>query len=350
MPKTRKGAGRKPKHQVAMVFDLNKCLGCQTCTIACKRLWTRDEGMEYMWWATVNTQPGRGTPRDFEKMGGGFTDGVPNTGHLPTRGEFGDAWKFNYDEVFYQGKGSKVHLKPEGDTTWGPNWDEDQGGGEYPNSYFFYLPRICNHCTHPACLDACPRAAIEKRKEDGIVLINEDRCRGYRFCMEACPYKKIYFNQARKVSQKCIFCFPRVDKGVAPACARMCPGRVRFAGYLDDQEGPIYKLVKEWKVAIPLHPEYGTEPNVYYVPPIAPPRLDENGNVDESNPRIPVEYLEHLFGPAVHGSLEILKGEMAKTRGGGKSELMDLLISRRWLDMFHKLDRDPATLEWTSKA
>ncbi len=350
MARIRKDAEQQPKHQVSMVFDLNKCLGCQTCTIACKRLWTRDEGMEYMWWATVNTQPGRGTPRDYEKMGGGFdSEDVPRAGHLPTRGEFGDAWKFNYDEVFYGGKGSKVHLKPEGDTTWGPNWDEDQGGGEYPNSYFFYLPRICNHCTHPACLDACPRAAIEKREEDGIVLINEDRCRGYRFCMEACPYKKIYFNQARKVAQKCIFCFPRVDKEVAPACARMCPGRVRFAGYLDDPEGPIYKLVKDWKVAIPLHPEYGTEPNVYYVPPIAPPRLDKDGNVDESSPRIPTAYLEHLFGPAVHGSLEILQREMDKTRGGGKSELMDLLISRRWLDMFHNLDRDPATLEWTAK-
>jgi steroid C-25 hydroxylase beta subunit len=346
MPSVKKSDGQ-PKHQVAMVFDLNKCLGCQTCTIACKRLWTRDEGMEHMWWATVNTQPGRGTPRDWEKMGGGFVDGVAQPGKLPTKQDFGEAWKFNYDEVFYGGKGQSVHLKPEGDPEWGPNWDEDQGGGDYPNSYYFYLPRICNHCTHPACKEACPRGAIEKREEDGIVLINEDRCRGYRFCMEACPYKKIYFNHTRNISQKCIFCFPRVDMGVAPACARMCPGRVRFAGYLDDPAGPIYKLVKVWKVAIPLHPEHGTEPNVYYVPPLAPPRLDENGNIDESKPRIPNEYLESLFGPAVHDSLKILKAEMEKTRGGGESELMDLLISRRWLDMFGPLTKDPSTIEWT---
>jgi len=346
MPSVRKSDGR-PQHQVAMVFDLNKCLGCQTCTIACKRLWTRDEGMEHMWWATVNTQPGRGTPRDWEKMGGGFDEeGIAQPGKLPTKEDFGDAWKFNYDEVFYGGKGQSVHLKPEGDPEWGPNWDEDQGGGEYPNSYYFYLPRICNHCTHPACKEACPRTAIEKREDDGIVLVNEDRCRGYRFCMEACPYKKIYFNHVRNISQKCIFCFPRVDMGVAPACARMCPGRVRFAGYLDDEDGAIYKLVKVWKVAIPLHPEYGTEPNVYYVPPLAPPRLDENGNIDESKPRIPNEYLESLFGPAVHDSLKILKTEMEKTRNGGESELMDLLISRRWLDLFGPLTQGPATIEW----
>ena len=338
----------KPKHQLAMVMDLNKCLGCHTCTIACKRLWTREEGMDYMWWNTVNTQPGRGTPRDWEKMGGGFSDGKARSGKLPSRREFGEAWEFNYDEVFYKGKGSSVHLKVVGEEPdWGPNWDEDQGAGEYPNSYFFYLPRICNHCTHPACLEACPRKAIYKREEDGIVLIDEARCRGYRFCMEACPYKKIYFNESQKVAQKCIFCFPRIENGVAPACARQCPGRVRFVGYLDDPVGPIHKLVKKWKVAIPLHPEYGTEPSVFYVPPLAPPSFDAQGNIDESKPRIPMEYLRSLFGKDVDTALATLKAEMEKTRSGGKSELMDLLIAYKWTDMFKPFDRDPAKIVWT---
>ena len=130
------------QRQLAMVLDLNKCLGCQTCTIACKRLRTRDEGMEYMWWNTVNTQPGRGTPRDWEQSGGGFApDGTALPGKLPTRGEFGDAWKFNHEEVFFGGQGQKAHLKVVGEEPdWGPNWDEDQGGGEYPNAYYFYLP------------------------------------------------------------------------------------------------------------------------------------------------------------------------------------------------------------------
>jgi ethylbenzene hydroxylase subunit beta/complex iron-sulfur molybdoenzyme family reductase subunit beta len=121
---------------------------------------------------------------------------------------------------------------------------------------------------------------------------------------------------------------------------------VRFVGYRDDPDGPIWKLVDEWKAALPLHPEYGTEPNVFYVPPIAPPRFDENGEIDETKPRIPDEYLISLFGPRVLEALATLKGEMAKTRAGEKSELMDLLIAYRWKDMFGGFDRDPATIEW----
>ena len=340
--------------QLAFVFDLNKCLGCQTCTIACKTLWTDQPSMEYMWWNIVNTMPGRGTPRDRDQMGGGFDqEGNARLGVLPSARDFGEAWEFNYDEVFYGGKGQSVHLHPrrpgangaDEAPDWGPNWDEDQGAGEYPNSYYFYLPTICMHCTNPACLAACPRNAIFKREEDGIVLIDEERCDGYRFCMEACPYKRIYFNPMRFISQKCVMCFARLEQGVAPACVRQCPGRVRHFGYLDDADGDVYKLVRKWKVAIPLHPEFGTEPNVYYVPPLAPPRFDEHGEIDEDNPRIPTEYLRSLFGPDVDGALATLKGEMEKARAGERSELMDLLIAYRWQDMFKPFVQDPGELE-----
>jgi ethylbenzene hydroxylase subunit beta/complex iron-sulfur molybdoenzyme family reductase subunit beta len=150
----------------------------------------------------------------------------------------------------------------------------------------------------------------------------------------------------KKKTQKCIFCFPRIEQGVTTACSRQCPGRVRFVGYLDDPAGPIHKLVTQWKVAIPLHPEFGTEPNVYYVPPLSPPRFDATGNIDASNPRIPMEFLRSLFGPPVDASLATLKAEMDKTRAGGKSELMDLLIAYKWTDMFKPFDRDPATIVW----
>jgi len=185
-----------------------------------------------------------------------------------------------------------------------------------------------------------------KRKEDGIVLRDENKCRGYQFCLEACPYKKVYFNWVREVSQQCIMCFPRVEMGVAPACVRQCPGRAVFFGMLDDEEGPVAKLVNKWKVALPLHPEYGTQPNIFYIPPIGPARLSENGSFDESTPRIPTEYLESLFGSNVRSALSTLSGEMEKTRNGGQSDLMDTLIAYWWKDMFKPFDRDPADIQW----
>lgn len=332
------------KRQLAMVMDLNKCLGCHTCTVACKTLWTQGEGMDYMWFNTVNTVPGKGTPKNWESMGGGFdASGNARPGQLPGRKDFGEAWNFNHDELYHGGKGGSTRLEINGEAPqWGPNWDEDEGGGAFPNSFHFYLPRICNHCTHPACKEACPRQAIEKREEDGIVTVDEDRCRGYRFCQAACPYKKIYFNHQKKVAQKCIFCFPRIDAGVAPACARQCPGRVRFVGYRDDPEAPIHKLVDKWKVALPLHPEYGTEPNVFYVPPLGPASFGTDGDIDDSTPRIPDEYLVGLFGPKVLDALATIKAEREKMRLTGSSELMQLLIAYEWKDMFGGFDQDPA--------
>ena len=334
-----------------MVFDLNKCMGCQTCSVACKTLWTRAEGQEYQCWCTVNTLPGRGHPRDWESMGGGYADGVPQAGRRPARREWGGGWDFNYDEVLHSGKGQDVHLQVVGEKPeWGPNWDEDQGAGEYPNSYFFYLPRLCNHCTKPACVEACPRGAMSKREEDGIVLRDESRCRGYQFCLEACPYKKIYFNFAREVSEHCILCYPRLEQNVAPSCVRGCPGRAVWFGLLDDETSPVHKLVKKWEVALPLHPEYETEPNVFYIPPILPARLTEANDFEEGRPRVPTEYLESLFGPRVRPALETLSREMEATRSGGKSELMDTLIAYWWKDMFKPFDQDPGEIEWSRTA
>jgi nitrate reductase beta subunit len=184
-----------------------------------------------------------------------------------------------------------------------------------------------------------------KREEDGLVLRDEDRCEGKQACAMACPYKKIFFNHVRGISQHCIMCFPRLELGVAPACARQCPGRLVFVGYLDDAQGPIHKLVHEWQVALPLHAEYGTEPNVFYVPPLSCAPLKEDGTPDEENPRIPFEYLEELFGPKVRQARATMKKEMAKTRAGKKSELMDILTVYHWKELFGDFARDPATVK-----
>jgi len=343
------GTITQSKRQLAWVFDLNKCIGCQTCSVACKVLWPQeDPGTEPMWWMTVNTQPGRGTPRDWETMGGGYdANGTLSLGRIPTDEEVGGGWNFNYDEVLRGAKGRNAHLhKISGGKTWGMNWDEDEGGGEFPNAYFFYLPRLCNHCTQPACVEACPNDAMFKRAEDGLVLRDEEKCLGAQQCRRACPYKKIYFNAMRNISQHCIGCFPRLEQGVAPACVRQCPGRAAFIGFLDDESSAVHKFVEKWKVALPLHPEAGTHPNVYYVPPLSPAPLRADGSFDDGGHRIPPAYLEKLFGAPVHGALDVLRTELDKKRRGQGSEVMDALILYRWKDALGHLTRDPAEIVW----
>jgi len=128
---------------------------------------------------------------------------------------------------------------------------------------------------------------------------------------------------------------------------RQCPGRAAFIGFLDDDGSAVAKLVRKWNVALPLHPEFGTRSNVYYVPPLAPAPLRPDGSVDEMGDRIPRAYLESLFGPTVHPALATLKAELAKRQRGDASELLDTLILYRWKDAFGHLDRDPADIVWT---
>lgn len=320
------------KRQLAMVMDLNKCIGCQTCTVACKTQWTNRNGREYMYWNNVETKPGSGYPKKWETMGGGYDNqGNLLEGIVPgLNKDYGVPWDFNFDEIQ-----SGMPLVSQSEPKVGPNWDEDVGAGEFPNSYYFYLPRICNHCSNPGCLSACPRGAIFKRDQDGIVLVDHERCEGLKYCIAGCPYKKIYFNPKLFKAEKCILCFPRIEKGFAPACAEQCVGRIRFVGYLDDEESQVYKLVYKYKVALPLHEEYGTQPNVFYVPPMSgPKKFDKNGKPLDNSDRIPMEYLESLFGKNVQTALSVLKSEMQKRKEGKGSELMDILIAYKHSEMF----------------
>jgi nitrate reductase beta subunit len=172
-------------------------------------------------------------------------------------------------------------------------------------TWFFYLARICNHCSYPACLAACPRKAIYKRPEDGIVLIDQNQCRGYRKCVEACPYKKSMYRGNTRVSEKCVACYPRVEgrdpehRGVQmeTRCMAACIGQIRLQGlvamnrdgtWAEDRWNPIYYLVHVAKVALPLYPQFGTEPNGYYIPPRWVPR----------------PYLRQMFGPGVDQAIE----------------------------------------------
>lgn len=393
------------RSQVSMVFHLDKCIGCHTCSIACKNIWTDRRGAEYMWWNNVETKPGTGYPTKWEDQdiyqggwvkdgnsvslrGAGKLKGLKNIFHnpaMPVLEDYYEPWTYKYSDLFTAPEGNDqptartVSLVTGEviDVKSGPNWDDDLGGSpdyarndvnfkdlspaeqesmfQLERMTLHYLPRICNHCLNPACVGSCPSGALYKRGEDGVVLINQERCRAWRMCVTACPYKKSYYNWNTGKSEKCILCYPRLESGQAPACMHSCVGRIRYLGvmlydadqiekvasadeknlvdaqlniYLDPfderviaaakangiadstiraaQQSPVYKFVKQWGIALPLHPEFRTVPNLFYVPPMLPAMasVDSDGVYDSTTKslwggvetsRLPMKYLASLF-------------------------------------------------------
>jgi nitrate reductase beta subunit len=116
---------------------------------------------------------------------------------------------------------------------------------------------------------------------------------------------------------------------------------------MDDADSAVHKLVRRWGVALPLHPEWNTEPNVFYIPPLSPFRVRPDGSIDESERRVPISYLESLFGSRVGAALHTLEGEIAKRKQGQPSEMIKTLIAYEWKEMLGPLTRDPAEIVWT---
>jgi nitrate reductase beta subunit len=375
-----------------------------------------------MWWNNVETKPGTGYPtrwEDQEVYKGGWEkhgDGIrPKSNHskvitlknitynpdMPVMEDYYEPWTYKYSELFEAPEGDdQPTARPVSLVTGepievkaGPNWDDDLGGSkdyarqdinldalspeereamfELERLTFMYLPRICNHCLNPTCVASCPSGALYKRGEDGIVLINQERCRGWRMCVTACPYKKTYYNWSTGKSEKCVLCYPRLEAGMAPACFHTCVGRIRYLGvmlydadrieavassesdqlierhldiYLDPfdpeviaqarangvadstieaaQKSPVYKFVKQWGIALPLHAEFRTLPNLFYVPPLLPTmgkvgdQLYDTttesfwGGIERS--RLPLQYLASLFAAGDSARVErVLKKMMA---------------------------------------
>ena len=280
--------GVRPKKQFAMVMDLNKCIACQTCTVACKTTWTPGRGQEYMFWNNVETKPYGYYPLGWD---------VKILDKLGVRA---------MDGPVYHGK-TLFEAAPEGEPVLGylpddldyahPNIGEDDSLGNMAQGEFlqmphmqwmYYLPRICNHCTYAACLGSCPRQSIYKRPEDGIVLIDQQRCRGYRECVKGCPYKKTFFNPMTRVSEKCIGCYPAVENGRQTQCTITCIGKIRMQGFITTpkearDDNPLDYLIHVAKVAKPLYPQFGLEANVYYIPPM----------------HVPTPFLAQMFGHGV---------------------------------------------------
>ncbi len=433
---------------MSMLFHLDKCIGCHTCSIACKNLWTDRKGAEYMWWNNVETRPGNGYPTGWERQDhyrGGWErspsgtlelklhsrpQGLANLFYnpaLPSLEDYYEPFTFRYQDLFDAPEtndqptaipismvtGEPIEIEA------GPNWDDDLGGSDIyarndPNLesvpqevreqlaeiervVFNYMPRICNHCLNPACVAACPSGAIYKRAEDGVVLVNENKCRAWRMCVAGCPYKKVYYNWATGKSEKCILCFPRMETGQAPACAHSCVGRIRYMGVLlydadripeaaatessrlvaeqldtildpfdpeviaaakandvDDgwieaaQRSPAYKFVKEWGIALPLHPEFRTMAMMFYIPPLSPVvSVIERGLVKLDLPpeqvdferfyqldkaRLPIRYLADLFSAGDEDSIrrilrKLLAVRILKRRQSVEGEVDDATLA-----------------------
>ena len=272
--------------QMGMVMNLDKCIGCHTCSVTCKQAWTNRAGTEYVWFNNVETRPGQGYPRryeDQETWKGGWT--LTNRGNLklkaggrvqkllgifaspvqPKLADYYEPWTYDYQTLIEAPLGDDFPVaRPKSlitgentKITWSANWDDNLGGSsemghldpivaklnasvrreseekvrfELEKTFMFYLPRICEHCLNPSCMASCPSGAIYKREEDGIVLVDQDRCRGWRQCITGCPYKKIYFNHKSGKAEKCTFCYPRVEVGLPTVCSETCVGRLRYLG------------------------------------------------------------------------------------------------------------------------
>lgn len=411
--------------QIAMVMNLDKCIGCHTCSVTCKMTWTNRSGTEYMWFNNVETRPGGGYPSGWEDQerwkggwtrtgrgklrpkGGGRLQSLVNifaNPKLPELQEYYEPWTYEYDKLLSAPASAKdfpvarpisqITGDPVDKVSWGPNWDDDLGGGEkvleadpilanintkvkaeIEQTFMFYLPRICEHCLNPTCMAACPSGAIYKRTEDGIVLVDQDRCRGWRMCVSACPYKKVYFNHQTGKAEKCTLCYPRLEVGEPTICSETCVGRLRYLGVMlydadrvgeaaavaDEkdlyqaqldillnpcdpevvraaeaegishdwivaaQESPVYELIKEYRLALPLHPEYRTLPMVWYVPPLSPvvDAITASGEDGEnhrillttlSQMRIPLDYLAELFTAGDPAPVELALRRLAAMR------------------------------------
>jgi len=409
------------RSQVSMVFHLDKCIGCHTCSIACKNVWTDRKGADYMWWNNVETKPGTGFPTKWEDQEhyrggwevvngklslkssgkGNFLKRIFYQPNMPTLEEYYEPWTYDYENLFNAPEGDdQPTARPVSKITGeymevesGPNWDDDLGGSPLyarndPNLkalteeqqlqllsieqlVMFHLPRICSHCPNPPCVASRPSGALYKRGEDGIVLVNQEVCRGWRFCVSACPYKKVFYNWNTGKSEKCLLCYPRVETGQAPACFHSCVGRIRYMGVLlydadkiaeaglrpdgelvdahremicdpfdpavieaakrngigDDviksaQQSPVYKFVKEWGLALAPPPEYRTLPQLCHVPALAPVTAtlqdgllsNDSDNLfhalDEA--RTPMAYLASLFAAGHEGPVRFaMKKQMA---------------------------------------
>ena len=127
----------------------------------------------------------------------------------------------------------------------------------------FFVPKLCNQCDNPACVQVCPVGATYQTN-DGVVLIDRDWCIGCGYCIMACPYGVRFFHPEAKVADKCNFCYHRISNGMEPACVECCSFGARRIANLEDPDDPVANIIRTERVAV-LKDEYGTKPHVFYL-------------------------------------------------------------------------------------
>jgi len=204
----------------AFLVDTQKCVGCGLCVKACK-----------------------------------LENEVPYD--LPvTR-----TWVERYVET----KDGKTHIDtPEGgrDGFTSPKIREEEIPAAEISKAFF-VPKLCNQCENPPCVQVCPVGATYQTK-DGVVLVDRTWCIGCGYCIMACPYGVRFFHPVHKTAEKCTFCYHRISQGLKSACVQACPFEARQMGNLKDHNDPVTQIIMTQRVSI-LKSEYGTKPQVYYI-------------------------------------------------------------------------------------
>jgi tetrathionate reductase subunit B len=209
------------EHQQDWVFvvDLRRCIGCGRCVVACKQ-----------------------------------------ENNVPPEPEYTRTWVERYvvtadEQVLVDSPeaGMKGFAAPE--------YNEQYEGVDIARS--FYVPKLCNQCERPPCVQVCPVSATYKTPE-GVVLVNRDRCIGCRYCIQACPYGARYLDPREGVADKCTWCYHRITQGRLPACVEACPVQARLFGSLSERDSSVSQALARFKYDV-LKPELGTRPQVRYI-------------------------------------------------------------------------------------
>ena len=213
------------KHHWGFGVDATRCIGCLRCVEACKTEngVARDAHHFRTWVERYVYLDGEQKPR---------VDSQQDPGNIAASGSEA---QYRFDNRYQDAKIEKA----------------------------FFVPKLCNQCENPPCVQVCPVGATF-RTPDGVVLIDHDYCIGCQYCVQACPYGVRLFNHAHSVTDKCTWCYHRITRGLRPACVEACPVNARIFGDRNDPESPISKFIRENRVRV-LKPEMGTSPNVFYV-------------------------------------------------------------------------------------